>query len=145
MVESGQRGIVLGVVAVVVAVMVLVLVTPLAEALDGCSQHPTFGNISGSRDTAVLSGKQAARCRAGSQPVSILQTPKPYYSDQIVCSTDPVYASEGLCSATPCPTSFFALRTLHLPDGRVEAAGSHCVTLNQAAITPELLRGGQGV
>jgi hypothetical protein len=36
----------------------------------------------------------------------------------------------------PCPGSFFALRTLHLPDGRVQAAGSRCVTLEQAVATP---------
>jgi PKD domain-containing protein len=32
--------------------------------------------------------------------------------------------------------SFYALRTLHFPDGRAEPAGSRCVTLDQAAATP---------
>ena len=36
----------------------------------------------------------------------------------------------------PCQTSFFALRTLHFPDGRAEAAGFRCVTLEQAVATP---------
>jgi hypothetical protein len=121
-------------------VLVVLLLTPSsAEAADGCSEHPAFGNISGSRDTVLLSGKQAARCGNGSDhPISLVQSPKPYYTEQIVCSTDSAQASEGLCSATPCPTAFFALRTLHLPDGRVEAAGSRCVTLEQAVATPGL-------
>ena len=113
-----------------------VLVPQSARAADGCDQHPTFGNISGSRDSVVLSGAQAAQCRTSERTVPIGLSPQPYFTEQIVCSTDPVQASEGLCSATPCPTSFFALRTLHLPDGRAEAAGSHCVTLEQAVATP---------
>ena len=38
-----------------------VLVPQSARAADGCDQHPTFGNISGSRDSVVLSGSQAAQ------------------------------------------------------------------------------------
>ena len=109
-----------------------------AHAANGCDEHPTFGNISGSRDTVVLSGAQAAKCGTSERAVSTSLNPEPYYTEQIVCSTDPVQASEGLCSATPCPASFFALRTLHLPDGRAEAAGFRCVTLDQAVATPGL-------
>jgi PKD domain-containing protein len=124
----------------------LVLVVALAgvtfargpsDTADGCTEYPSFGNIAGSRDTVVLSGRQAARCGGGGvQRVTSTQGPEPYYTEQIVCSTDPVQASAGLCSATPCPTSFFALRTIHFPDGRAEAAGSRCVTLGQAVVTP---------
>ena len=134
MIRSRERGLGL---SVVVAVM-MTIAQPPARAVDGCSQHPTFGNISGSRDTAVLSGTQAAHCSAGHHAIPLPQSPKAYYTEQIVCSTDRVQAAEGVCSATPCPTSFFALRTLHLPDGEVEAAGSRCVTLDQAVAGPEL-------
>jgi hypothetical protein len=113
----------------------VLLVIP-AHAANGCDEHPTFGNISGSLDTVILSGAQAAHCAAGDSTLPRETRPEPFYTEQIVCSTDPVRASDGLCSATPCPTSFFALRTLHLPDGRAEAAGSRCVTLDQAVATP---------
>ena len=107
-----------------------------ARAADGCDEDPTFGNIAGSRDTVALSGRQAAQCSTGKRTAPTSLNPEPYYTEQIVCSTDPVQASEGLCSATPCPTSFFALRTIHFPDGRAEAAGFRCVTLDQAVATP---------
>jgi hypothetical protein len=110
--------------------------TPSISAADGCEEHPAFGNIAGSRDTVVLSGRQAARCRLGERASVPIQGPQPYYTEQIVCSADRVQASLGLCSATPCPSSFFALRTLHFPDGRAEAAGSRCVTLDQAVAGP---------
>ena len=110
--------------------------TNSADAADGCDQHPSFGNIAGSADTAVLSGKQAARCGTSVRKVSAVKISEPYYTHQIVCSTDPVQASAGLCSATPCSSSFFALRTIHFPDGRAESAGSLCITLEQAATTP---------
>jgi hypothetical protein len=111
------------------------LTTRPLDAADGCDEHPTFGNISGSRDTVLLSGAQAGQCRS-EEAISTTQTPGPYYTEQIVCSTDPVQAAEGLCSSTPCPTSFFALRTIHFPDGRAEAAGFRCVTLEQAVAAP---------
>ena len=108
-----------------------------AHAADGCDEHPAFGNISGSRDTVLLSGAQAAQCGTTDLPVATEQPPSPYYTEQIVCSSDPVQAADGLCSATPCHTSlFFALRTLHFPDGRTEAAGFRCVTLGQAVVSP---------
>jgi hypothetical protein len=136
--ESRKRGMAFG----VVLLILLVLAQPSVAAANGCDQNPTFGNITGSRDTAVLSGKQAAQCSGGDHKlISLHQSPKPYYTEQIVCSTDSAQAAEGLCSATPCPTAFFALRTLHLPDGRVEAAGSRCVTLDQAVAIPGLTVG----
>jgi len=106
------------------------------NAAQGCDEHPTFGNISGSRDTVLLSGAQAARCSSEERTITTTDIPVPYYTEQIVCSIDPVQAAEGVCSVAPCPGSFFALRTLHLPDGRVQAAGSRCVNLEQAVVTP---------
>src|SRR3712207_3435443 len=92
-------------------------VTPVSEPTEtanGCAEHPSFGNIAGSRDTVVLSGRQASRCRgSGVRTVISTRNPEPYFTEQIVCSTDPAQAAAGLCSATPCPTSFFALRTIH--------------------------------
>jgi hypothetical protein len=117
--------------------VIFALATRPADAADGCDEHPTFGNISGSRDTVLLSGAQATQCRSEDRSIATIQAPEPYYTEQIVCSTDPMQAAEGLCSVTPCPASlFFALRTLHFPDGRAEAAGSRCVTLEQAVVTP---------
>jgi hypothetical protein len=54
----------------------------------------------------------------------------------VTCSPDQQAALDGVCSATPCPTSFFALRTAHFVDGRTEPAGFRCVTLEQAVATP---------
>ncbi|HEY3118938.1 MAG TPA: hypothetical protein VGK54_19520 [Chloroflexota bacterium] len=60
----------------------------------------------------------------------------PYYTYEILCSTDRVQAADGVCSATPCPTSFYALRTIHFPDGSSEPAGFRCITLDQATAGP---------
>jgi len=60
----------------------------------------------------------------------------PYYTYEILCSTDRVQAADGICSATPCPTAFYALRTIHFPDGRRAPAGFRCVTLSEAAAGP---------
>jgi hypothetical protein len=118
----------------------VIILTPAspATAADGCSQYPSFGNIAGSRDTAVLSGRGAARC----EPSSLIDIARenlrssPYYTDQIVCSTDLVQASAGVCSVTPCSSSFFAVRTIHYPDGTAEPAGFRCVTLGEALARP---------
>jgi hypothetical protein len=104
-------------------------------AADGCSEYPSFGNIAGSQDTAVVSGTGALRCDSSLVPTSI-QAPQPYYTHQIICSADRVQALDGVCSATPCRTSFFALRTIHNPDGTSAPAGFQCVTLNQATPSP---------
>jgi hypothetical protein len=54
-----------------------------AALADGCNEHPGFGNISGSRDTAILSGTGARNCNSGVAVTSI-QLPQPYYTHQIV-------------------------------------------------------------
>ena len=122
----------------VIVLLATVFFVDPATAADGCAEHPAFGNISGSHDTAVLSGVRAARCNVPGRNIASTQSAQPYYTEQIVCSTDALRASEGLCSATPCPTSFFALQTLHLPNGQSEPAGSRCVSLEQAVATPGL-------
>jgi hypothetical protein len=108
-----------------------------AAAANGCNEYPSFGNIAGSQDTAILSGRGALRCDSGVTEISS-QNPQPYYTHQIVCSANRAQAQGGVCSATPCRTSFFALRTIHYPDGTSAPAGFQCVTLNQATPTPGL-------
>ncbi len=94
------------------------------------------GDLSGSADTAVIVGRAAPSC--SSQTVNIKQQSGTYFTLEIKCSTDQQAALDGLCSATPCPTSFFALRTAHFPDGRSEPAGFQCVTLDEAIASPGL-------
>jgi hypothetical protein len=65
-----------------------------------------------------------------------IRAPAAYFTHQIVCSPNRAAALEGVCSATPCRSSFFALRTLHRPDGTTSAAGFACVTLTQATPAP---------
>jgi hypothetical protein len=101
----------------------------------GCNEHPSFGNIAGSKDTAILSGSGARSCNSD-VAVTPIQLPQPYYTHQIVCSTNRAQGSAGVCSATPCRNAFFALRTIHYPDGTSAPAGFQCVTLNQATPSP---------
>jgi hypothetical protein len=121
-------------IALLLAIEVIQLHSGAAVAA-GCNEYPSFGNISGSQDTAILSGKGALRCDSGLTKAST-QTPQPYFTHQIVCSTNRAEAQGGVCSATPCRNSFFALRTLHHPNGTTTPAGFQCVTLNQATPTP---------
>ena len=68
----------------------------------------------------------------------IKQQLQPYFTSEIVCSTDRQAAAEGLCSTTPYSDSgqFFAFRTIHRPDGSSGPAGFSCVSLEQAVATP---------
>jgi hypothetical protein len=121
-------------IALLLAITVVQLQTGAVVAA-GCDEYPSFANIAGSQDTAVLSGRGALRCDSGATDLAI-QTPQPYYTHQIVCSTNRAQALGGVCSPTPCRNSFFALRTIHHPDGSSAPAGFQCVTLNQATPTP---------
>jgi hypothetical protein len=109
---------------------------PANSHSQSCAGQGVEGDLSGSADTAVVVGRAASACP--SRPVKIRRQLSTYYTLEIKCSTDQQAALDGLCSATPCPTSFFALRTAHFPDGRSEPAGFQCVTLGQAAATPGL-------
>jgi hypothetical protein len=121
---------------IVLSIVSAVLLLHPPTAADDCTTNPTLGNISGSLDTVVVSGRRAAQCGTGQRNSSPPRSTEPYYTEQIVCSTDRLQAADGICSATPCGAAFFALRTLHFPDGRSESAGSRCVTLDQAVATP---------
>ena len=112
----------------------------LASSAGGqsCKGQGIEGDLSGSADVAVIVGREAASC--SSQPnvnaAGNNQMPRTYFTPEITCSTDQQAAMDGVCAATPCPTSFFALRTAHFVDGRTEPAGFQCVTLEQAVATP---------
>jgi hypothetical protein len=104
----------------------------------GCPAGGVEVDLAGSGDTAVVSGHSTAACGAasGSRPAG---GPRPYWTYEIACSPDKVRAAEGLCSTTPCVGGlYFALRTLHRPDGRTEAAGYSCVSLERALAGPTL-------
>jgi len=104
------------------------------SAMQVCKRNPRTANITGIHDTATLTGSSAFECSSGVTPVS--GGLGPYYTYEILCSTDRVQAADGICSTTPCPTSFYALRTVHFPDGSSEPAGFRCVTLDQATASP---------
>jgi len=104
----------------------------------GCPAGGVEVDLAGSGDTAVVSG-HAAACRSASGSRLARGDPRPYWTYEIACSPDHVRATQGLCSATPCEVGlFFAFRTLHRPDGRTEAAGYSCVSLDRATAGPSL-------
>jgi hypothetical protein len=65
-----------------------------------------------------------------------MESASSFYTFEITCSPNRTAAIGGVCSATPCRSSFFALRTIHFPDGTSAPAGFQCVTLNQATPSP---------
>jgi hypothetical protein len=119
----------------VVALLVAHIATmPSSANAQSCSGPGVEGDLSGSADVAVIVGRAAPTCVTHSAPKK--NGPSTYFTLEIMCSTDRQAALDGVCSATPCPTSFFALRTAHFLDGRVEPAGFRCVTLEQATADP---------
>ena len=93
----------------------------------------------GAADVATLAGQGTSKCPSeGLRLTGIKQQLQPYFTSEIVCSTDRQAAAEGLCSTTPCSDSgqFFAFRTIHRPDGSSGPAGFSCVSLEQAVATP---------
>lgn len=99
-----------------------------------CEGQGVEGDLTGSEDTAVIVGRAAVACTSDTS-LSPRQ-PVPYYTFEIRCSPDRAASLGGICSATPCRSSFFALRTIHFPDGTSAPAGFQCVTLNQATPSP---------
>jgi hypothetical protein len=112
----------------------LIAVTMEGATAQECDHGGVEGDLTGSADEAVILGRAASSCSSGVSPVS--GHARPYFTYEIVCSTDRSQAAIGVCSATPCPTSFYALRTIHFPDGSSEPAGFRCVTLDQATASP---------
>jgi hypothetical protein len=119
---------------IVSALSVPMIVSPAEAQAQSCKGQGVEGDLSGSADVAVIVGRTAPSCF--SRPSGVKQQPTTYYTLEITCSTDQQAALDGVCSATPCPTSFFALRTAHFIDGRTEPAGFRCITLEQAVATP---------
>jgi hypothetical protein len=99
-----------------------------------CQGPGVEGDLSGSADIAVIVGREASSCTLNQLPLR--QQKGPYYTLEITCSPDHTAALDGICSATPCPSSFFALRTIHYPNGQAEPAGFRCVTVGQAMASP---------
>jgi hypothetical protein len=52
-----------------------------------------------------------------------MESASSFYTFEITCSPNRTAAIGGVCSATPCRSSFFALRTIHFPDGTSAPAG----------------------
>jgi hypothetical protein len=103
-----------------------------------CGAGGVEADLHGSGDTAVVSGR-ARVCHSTAGAREQAAAARPYFTYEIVCSTDRARAAEGLCSATPCSGgTHFALRTLHRPGGRVEPAGSSCIRLDRAVAAPGL-------
>jgi hypothetical protein len=128
-------------VLLLVGIMIMVCTHLIADSsqrasAQACEGQGVEGDLTGSADTAIILGRVAAACTSGTS-LSPRQ-PVPYYTFEIRCSPDRVASGSGICSATPCRNSFFALRTIHYPDGTSAPAGFQCVTLNQATPTPGL-------
>jgi hypothetical protein len=110
------------------------LAGPRQAAAQSCGGQGVEGDLTGAEDTAVIVGR-ASSCT--SRPIaSEAQPASSYYTFEIACSPNRTAALDGVCSATPCHRPFFALRTLHQPNGTSRPAGFRCLTLNQAAAAP---------
>jgi len=106
-------------------------------AAESCGESSVRGNLEGEQDRVRLSlGGASRNCLRSIEAET--NSPQPYFTHEIACSTDSQAAAEGLCSATPCADfrRFFAARTLHRPDGTSAPAGFSCVSLDQAAASP---------
>ena len=108
-----------------------------SHALAGPCSLAATATLYGARDVATLAGQGTSDC-SSQRPSSIGSHPQPYFTYEVMCSTDRQAAIQGLCSTTPCPDfgRFFAFRTIHRPDGSSESAGFSCVSLEQAVATP---------
>jgi hypothetical protein len=116
-----------------------VLPRAAAAAASGCPVGGVEVDLAGSGDAAVVSGHATAGCHSGTRARLATGRPGAFFTDELACSVDRARAAEGLCSTTPCADGqFFALRTLHRPDGTTEPASSTCVSLNQARASPTL-------
>jgi hypothetical protein len=112
------------------------LAGPNRAVAQPCGGQGVEGDLTGAEDTAIILGR-ASSCT--SRPIASEARPaSSYYTFEITCSPNRAAALDGVCSATPCRGSFFALRTLHRPDGTSRPAGFQCVTLAQASAAPGL-------
>jgi hypothetical protein len=127
----------------------LILITLIAGQLvefssgaqaQSCTGQGVEGDLSGSADVAVIVGRTASSCSSPSNTIGISgdQQPSTYYTLEIVCSTNQEASVDGVCSATPCPNSFFALRTAHFVGGQTAPAGFQCVALEEALASPRV-------
>jgi hypothetical protein len=108
-----------------------------SDALAKPCNLPATATLYGVQDVATIVGQGASDCSADEiKPIG--GQAQPYFTYEVVCSTDRQAAAQGLCSSTPCPDfgRFFAFRTIHHPDGASESAGFSCVSLEQAVASP---------
>jgi hypothetical protein len=125
--------------AVLALAPVVALPHGAAAAPGGCPIGGVEVDLTGSGDTAVVSGRATADCHSGPRGRHVSGPARSFFTDELACSADRALAAEGLCSSTPCVGGlFFALRTLHRPDGTTEPSGSTCVSLDQARASPTL-------
>jgi hypothetical protein len=111
----------------------------ISEALAGeCTGGFVRSSIGGEGNRVRLGLARRQSSCSSSSTQKINYEPKPYFTDEIACSTNRQAAGEGICSTTPCSDKgrFFAFRTIHRPDGSSGPAGFSCVTLDQAVATP---------
>src|SRR5215218_8293814 len=76
-----------------------------------CDGQGVEGDLTGAHDTAVILGR-ASSCTP-KPVVSTMESASSFYTFEITCSPNRTAAIGGVCSATPCRSSFFALRTIH--------------------------------
>ena len=120
-----------------VAASLLVALPADRSAASACGTE-TIADLIGSGDVVQLSGSSRSGCHSPARKVNL--EPRAFFTHLIACSPSRQQAAAGLCSATPCSSQgrFFALRTLHRPDGTSRPAGFQCVTLAQASAAPGL-------
>jgi hypothetical protein len=90
------------------------IVTVVALIPLGWNLHPTpalgapcglaaTATLYGAGDVANLVGQGKTKCSSeGLREIGTKQQVQPYYTSEIVCSTDRQAAAEGICSTTPC-------------------------------------------
>ncbi len=126
--------------ALILAIAITIL-PPVATsfALAGeCTGGFVRSSIAGEENRVRLDLQGRNSSCDSSSTQKIAYEPQLYFTYEVSCSTDRQAASEGLCSATPCPDfgRFFAFRTIHRPDGSSGPAGFSCVSLEQAVAAP---------
>ena len=114
--------------------------TSSTSAAAGPCKLAATATLYGAGDVASVAGQGNSDCSTHGSTVVKASSRQPYFTFEIVCSTERQAAAEGLCSTTPCPDfgRFFAFRILHRPDGTTVAAGFECVSLEQAVANPGL-------
>lgn len=116
----------------------VVMASNFRASAAGCTSKVVEGDLSGSKDTAIIWGHERPHCLPISHAIgSVVGI---YYSYEMLCNTARAASADAACSTTPCVTSgrIFAWRTIHYPDGTSKPAGYSCLTAQQASNSPGL-------